>query len=530
MAKLLLLVVSALLATLGSHSEVDGANILFFFAGGSYSHKISIWPFACALADRGHNVTFLSSYDRKPYEHPAVVHFAPKTVVQLMSSTFAVDRLADRRENREWLHFANLFDVTYKTCAKLLQSQDDAPLNNLIYNGTFDLVITSCGMSDCGLAVAHHLGAKYIIFDSSLIMPWYYDLYGAPTETSWIPEQMEKFGFPMNIYERVKNYFWPLYFYHFRQSNLYPRMETLMKEAFKIDGAPPSMLEIERNASLVFINSHHATDFPRSLPPMFVNIGGMQCWQELKPIPEPFKSFLDGATNGAILMSFGSTIDLSKIPQQYKTIFFEMVRKFPSVRFVWRWDGPLPADAPSNLLASKWLPQFEILSHPNIKGFISHGGLNSLTESTCHGVPVIIVPLFADQDFNGFRVEAQEIGVRVEVRDLNVKHMQEAVDNILTDAKYGKNMKKKSLLLRDRPQSPIDSAIYWTEFVLRHEDTESLKPMAQLGWFQRRMFDVLLLLLALSSLLVVGVYKVVTVTLDKASGAKSVKVGRKKID
>ena len=108
-------------------------------------------------------------------------------------------------------------------------------------------------MSDCGLIVANHFKAKYIIFDSSLIMPWYYDLYGAPTETAWIPEQMDVYSYPMSFYERAKNYFWPLYWYHFRQSNLYPRMEALMKDAFKLDSAP-SMLEIERNASLVFIN------------------------------------------------------------------------------------------------------------------------------------------------------------------------------------------------------------------------------------------------------------------------------------
>jgi glucuronosyltransferase len=271
-------------------------------------------------------------------------------------------------------------------------------------------------------------------------------------------------------------------------------MEALMKEAFHLEKAP-SMLEIERNASLVFINAHHATDFARALPPMFVNIGGMQCWQKEKPLPKEFKEYLDGAEHGAILMSFGSTIDLSRIPEMYKKIFFDMVRKFDKVRFIWRWNGPLPADAPKNLMASNWLPQYQILGHPKIRAFISHGGLNSLTEATCNGVPVIIVPLFADQDFNGFRVEAQEIGMRVEVRDLTSRAMQNAVHQILTDSKFSKNMKKKSLVLRDRPMSPVDTAVYWTEFVLRHEDTASLKPMMNVDWFQRRMYDGILVIL-----------------------------------
>ena len=251
---------------------------------------------------------------------------------------------------------------------------------------------------------------------------------------------------------------------------------------------------------------------------MFINIGGMQCWQKEKPLPEEFKTYLDGAEHGAILMSFGSTINLAKIPEHYKTIFFEMVRQFPQVRFIWRWDGPLPKDVPKNLMVSKWLPQYQILSHPKLKAFISHGGLNSLTEATCHGVPVIILPLFADQDFNGFRVEAQEIGLRVEVRDLTVNSMQNAVKQLLTNDKYEKNMKKKSLLLRDRPMNPVESAVYWTEFVLRHEDTDSLKPMQHVDWFQRRMYDAfiaLLLVAVAATLALIYITKAVVRRLSK---------------
>ncbi|CAG7827820.1 unnamed protein product, partial [Allacma fusca] len=48
----------------------EGAKILFFFSGGTYSHKVSIWPFVAAMADRGHDVTFFSSFNKRPFEHP----------------------------------------------------------------------------------------------------------------------------------------------------------------------------------------------------------------------------------------------------------------------------------------------------------------------------------------------------------------------------------------------------------------------------------------------------------------------------
>lgn len=73
---------------------------------------------------------------------------------------------------------------------------------------------------------------------------------------------------------------------------------------------------------------------------------------------------MDGASDehGVILIAFGTTIDLSKLPTYYLDIFLNMMKKFSKVRFIWRWSGNLPKNAPNNLLAAEWLPQKAILS------------------------------------------------------------------------------------------------------------------------------------------------------------------------
>lgn len=43
---------------------------------------------------------------------------------------------------------------------------------------------------------------------------------------------------------------------------------------------------------------------------------------------------------------------------------------------LWKWEDDLP-DKPSNIRIEKWLPQNDILGHPNVKLFITHGGLLS---------------------------------------------------------------------------------------------------------------------------------------------------------
>ncbi|KAK2983729.1 hypothetical protein RJ640_024082 [Escallonia rubra] len=69
------------------------------------------------------------------------------------------------------------------------------------------------------------------------------------------------------------------------------------------------------------------------------------------------------------------------------------------------------------LLIKGWAPQVLILSHPAIKGFLTHCGWNSTIEGVCSGVPMITWPMFAEQFFNEkLIVEILRIGVPVGVQ------------------------------------------------------------------------------------------------------------------
>ncbi len=52
-------------------------------------------------------------------------------------------------------------------------------------------------------------------------------------------------------------------------------------------------------------------------------------------------------------------------------------------------------------------------------------------------------------------------------------------------------MTKFQKLFRDRPMSPLDTAVWWTEYLLRTEDTVHLRPAGHSqNWFVRRQVDV----------------------------------------
>jgi glucuronosyltransferase len=60
-----------------------------------------------------------------------------------------------------------------------------------------------------------------------------------------------------------------------------------------------------------------------------------------------------------------------------------------------------------------------ISDHPKVKVFITHGGLNSMTEAIYSGTPTVAVPLFADQEHNVAVAVKRGVSVFVSKRNLN---------------------------------------------------------------------------------------------------------------
>jgi glucuronosyltransferase len=56
-------------------------------------------------------------------------------------------------------------------------------------------------------------------------------------------------------------------------------------------------------------------------------------------------------------------------------------------------------------------------------------------------------------------------------------------------------MKELSAVIRNQPQSALDRAVYWTEYVIRHKGAPHLRSVAaDLPWYQYLLLDVILVL------------------------------------
>lgn len=76
-----------------------------------------------------------------------------------------------------------------------------------------------------------------------------------------------------------------------------------------------------------------------------------------------------------------------------------------------------------------------VIGHPNVRLFITHGGIHSLEEATYNALPIIGIPFFGDQYTNMRLAERNGIGKMVDHVDINEKSLLSAINEILSDPK-----------------------------------------------------------------------------------------------
>lgn len=89
--------------------------------------------------------------------------------------------------------------------------------------------------------------------------------------------------------------------------------------------------------------------------------------------------------------------------------------------------GPIPR----NVVVRNYVPQLEVLRRAD--AFITHGGMNSVSEALWYGVPLVVIPQAADQFFVAHRVEALQTGVVLDKRRVTPQALRQAVADVLAD-------------------------------------------------------------------------------------------------
>ena len=117
--------------------------------------------------------------------------------------------------------------------------------------------------------------------------------------------------------------------------------------------------------------------------------------------------------------------------------------------------GPQPA----NVRAERFVPQAELL--PRCAAVVTHAGSGSVAGALAHGVPMVCVPLGADQPLNAARCVAVGAGLSLDAITLTPDAAGAAVDEVLAEPRYRRAAER----LRDElaAQPPVEEAVGWIE-------------------------------------------------------------------
>jgi len=96
-----------------------------------------------------------------------------------------------------------------------------------------------------------------------------------------------------------------------------------------------------------------------------------------------------------------------------------------------KWGSKIMQNKPENIYIGSWLPQDDILAHPNVKLFISHCGIGSVVEAKYHGIPIIATPLMGDQFGNARKVENEGWGKVIDLKSTSEEELMNAIKEVL---------------------------------------------------------------------------------------------------
>ncbi|GMS92978.1 hypothetical protein PENTCL1PPCAC_15153 [Pristionchus entomophagus] len=258
----------------------------------------------------------------------------------------------------------------------------------------------------------------------------------------------------------------------------------------------PSMDQIASNSAYVFTNTDPLIDYAAPTISKVIPIGGIGA-KEPKELSEDWKKILSKREK-TVLLSFGSVAKSSYLPMKVKMSIIETIKALPHVTFIWKYevDDDFTRDYASqlnNLELTKWMPQVDILAHPNLSIFITHGGMGSTQETAHRGVPGIFIPIFGDQPRNAGMMQHNKLGKVLDKTEVtNSSKFVAVIREVLEDDSYRSNARRVSTMLHKRPFSAREQLIKYTEFAAEFGPSKALRPQSHdMKWIEYNNVDII---------------------------------------
>ncbi|XP_054013725.1 UDP-glycosyltransferase UGT5-like [Hylaeus anthracinus] len=498
--KLIVAIIISLMCLFFLAEEVQCARILAVIPTPSYSHNRAFKPLWMELNKRGHDIVLVTT---NPIPNMNTTSFVQ---IDISKSYGIVDRynFVQRRFSKvNWLTLqkTDIFGLGDNFAHEIYNNSEVRKLYAPDSDAKFDVVMIQAFISPAVFALAHRFNAPLIGVVSCGILAVHEHILGGlvlPShESTWEMEGIE--GPNLSFWQRLQN-FLNMWNYVFDSYNiLIANQQKIMNQYLGND--LPSLLDIEKNMSLVFINQIDAITPAKPRLANMITYTLTYPETNLNQLPEDLERFLDDASEGFIYFSLGSMILSFQLPPETIQVLLDVLGRLP-YKVVWKYEKQLPRKL-DNIFTAPWFHQPSILAHRKIKLFMYQGGLQSTQEAMHFGVPVLGFPVFSDQMYQAKRMEALGLGKRMDLTTLNRNDLEAAIREIITNRRYKEKMIEIKNTIEDVPYNSMEHLAWWTEYVIRHKGVPHLhSSLTRQPWYQRNDMDIIVFLTTVVCILI----------------------------
>ena len=114
-----------------------------------------------------------------------------------------------------------------------------------------------------------------------------------------------------------------------------------------------------------------------------------------------------------------------------------------------KFDARKLKNVPSNVHIYKSVPQIDVLKIADI--FVTHGGMNSVSEALVYGTPMVVIPFVSDQPVNARCIEKLGVGKKLEYSMANKNTIKSIVFSVALDSDIKTNLTRVQRLIAEAP-------------------------------------------------------------------------------
>ncbi|XP_074037416.1 UDP-glycosyltransferase UGT5 isoform X2 [Leptinotarsa decemlineata] len=463
----------------------DSAKILGFFSFPSVSHQIifqSIWK---ELSLRGHKVTVITPNPLSDTSLKNLKEIDVRSAYEVLSKKNFSGSMGTSTSTLFKVFF--IHDMLISITEAEIQQKSVLELMALDENH-FDVILVQSLHP-----LMYFTGAKFrapIIGVSSFdIFLEFHDAVGNPTHPIISPEIVYNgFDKELSFVERVKSVLFHIWYRAIYYWHILPEADKVTRKYLGED--VPYLGDVIKNTSMFLVNVNCILHKVRANVPNVIPMSQMHI-RKKKPLPKDLQDYLDSSSQGVVYFSLGSNVKSANLSIHLREVIINAFEEIP-YNVLWKWESDYLPDCPENVMTRKWLPQQDLLGHPNIKVFITQGGVQSLEEAIANEVPVIGLPFISDQSANVKRMMDRGAGLGLDPNTLTKDDLRNAILEVATNSQYKKQIKKAKSILLDEPLVGVEKAVWWIEYVLRHKGAPHLRSeAADMTFFEYFMVDVL---------------------------------------